>query len=461
MIKAHFKNIGPIKEADLELGDLTIIAGQNNTGKTYFVYTLYSFLKFFKRINFARLLRKKITIITKDLYEKEKVDIEFSEYEKIFNEALQEASQLFSEEHIHKSFSSSRDYFVDASLSCFTDIKDEKLHNITYSEISKSSTDKFSLNLSFNKNTLTLELKNLKENQIDKKLLSFAIGNIFFELMVEICPEPFILSAERFGISLFYKELDFAKSTMIEELQKMPEKKMYVDLAMRLIRNETSRYAEPIKNNIDFTRDFEEISKYKSEISDDIFRYIEKMIEGYYKAKSGDIRFISKKRKDKKFNIPLHLASSSARGIVDIYFYLKHIAKPGEILIIDEPESHLSPSNQILMTRLLTLCVKANLKVLITTHSDYIIKEFNNLIMLYGSFEGKEKFLESNKSDYKEVDGLDPKSVKAYVCEDGTLNKCVIDELGIDMPIFDDAINKINEVHNNLWLLRQPETEDD
>ena len=32
-MKFRFKNLGPIKEADLELGDLTIIAGRNNTGK--------------------------------------------------------------------------------------------------------------------------------------------------------------------------------------------------------------------------------------------------------------------------------------------------------------------------------------------------------------------------------------------------------------------------------------------
>ena len=40
-----FKNIGPVQGAELELGDLTVIAGRNNTGKTYLVYTLYGFLK--------------------------------------------------------------------------------------------------------------------------------------------------------------------------------------------------------------------------------------------------------------------------------------------------------------------------------------------------------------------------------------------------------------------------------
>ena len=44
-MKFVFKNLGPINEAELELGDLTIIAGRNNTGKTYVAYTLYGFLK--------------------------------------------------------------------------------------------------------------------------------------------------------------------------------------------------------------------------------------------------------------------------------------------------------------------------------------------------------------------------------------------------------------------------------
>ena len=44
-MKFIFKNLGPIHEAELELGDLTIIAGRNNTGKTYVAYTLYGFLK--------------------------------------------------------------------------------------------------------------------------------------------------------------------------------------------------------------------------------------------------------------------------------------------------------------------------------------------------------------------------------------------------------------------------------
>ena len=43
-MKFGIKNLGPINEAEIELGDLTIICGKNNCGKTYLTYSLYSFL---------------------------------------------------------------------------------------------------------------------------------------------------------------------------------------------------------------------------------------------------------------------------------------------------------------------------------------------------------------------------------------------------------------------------------
>ena len=43
-----FRNLGPVKDARLQLGDLTILAGRNNTGKSYLVYALYGLLKFWQ-----------------------------------------------------------------------------------------------------------------------------------------------------------------------------------------------------------------------------------------------------------------------------------------------------------------------------------------------------------------------------------------------------------------------------
>ena len=43
-LTAKLKNLGIIKQAEFSLGDLTIICGENNTGKTYITYALYGFL---------------------------------------------------------------------------------------------------------------------------------------------------------------------------------------------------------------------------------------------------------------------------------------------------------------------------------------------------------------------------------------------------------------------------------
>jgi len=44
-MKFTFKNIGYIDEGEVTLGDLTVICGPNNVGKTYLSYSIYGFLK--------------------------------------------------------------------------------------------------------------------------------------------------------------------------------------------------------------------------------------------------------------------------------------------------------------------------------------------------------------------------------------------------------------------------------
>ena len=92
--------------------------------------------------------------------------------------------------------------------------------------------------------------------------------------------------------------------------------------------------------------------------------------------------------------------------------------------------------------------VGAGVRVLITTHSDYLIKEINNLIMLSSSFEDKAKLVKELK--YKKNDFLPAEMVRAYVAENNSLTLCSVDEFGIDMPFFDKTIANINRVSNEL-----------
>lgn len=47
-MKVTLKNLGLLKQAEFTLGDLTIICGSNNMGKTYATYALFGFLYFWQ-----------------------------------------------------------------------------------------------------------------------------------------------------------------------------------------------------------------------------------------------------------------------------------------------------------------------------------------------------------------------------------------------------------------------------
>ncbi|WP_022654801.1 AAA family ATPase [Aquaspirillum serpens] len=49
MFKFQFKNLGPLKEASIDLSPLTIICGRNNVGKTYISHKIYESLKNLKK----------------------------------------------------------------------------------------------------------------------------------------------------------------------------------------------------------------------------------------------------------------------------------------------------------------------------------------------------------------------------------------------------------------------------
>ena len=64
-----------------------------------------------------------------------------------------------------------------------------------------------------------------------------------------------------------------------------------------------------------------------------------------------------------------------------LLIYLKYLVKPKDLLIIEEPEAHLHPKNQVILAEILAELVKKGVYVLITTHSDYILDKINNIIL--------------------------------------------------------------------------------
>ena len=455
----RFRNIGPVKDAELELGDLTVIAGRNNTGKTYLAYTLYGFLKMWKdwpEAFFMLSSGNKTPFSTLHDIAKQVIregqavlPIDRNTLDQQRQLLISEVANTFSDHTLpNVVFSSQSSYFEESSLAIEVN---EGIHNDTHHFTAEDTAEGFSLSIQCDQNSVVIRVKNLKNQRRISDPEYFIARCYFLFLLRDYFPEPFILSAERFGISLFYRELDFTKNRLVEVLQKLSDDKNRDRISPYLfIDTASSRYALPIKDNIDYTRSIPDRRAKKGELYEHkLFDDVKDMMGGYYGAAGDDIRFISKVRgKGRSFNIPLHLASSSVRGLSDFYFFLRHVAKSNHLLIIDEPESHLDTANQILLARLLARFARAGLKVLITTHSDYLVKEINNLVMLSRPFADKDSVIKKLK--YGADDFLEPESIRAYVAENNGLSRCNVDKLGIDMPVFDTTIDEINDAANEL-----------
>ena len=79
-------------------------------------------------------------------------------------------------------------------------------------------------------------------------------------------------------------------------------------------------------------------------------------------------------------DLPLMRASSMVVELAPIILYLRHIVRPGELLIIDEPESHLHPAVQVEVIRHLAEAVRSGIRVIVTTHSEWVLDELANII---------------------------------------------------------------------------------
>jgi hypothetical protein len=83
-----------------------------------------------------------------------------------------------------------------------------------------------------------------------------------------------------------------------------------------------------------------------------------------------------------KRDLPLMNASSMVSELAPVVLYLRHVVQLGDLLIIEEPESHLHPAMQVEFTRQLAAAVQSGIRIIITTHSEWVLEELANLVRL-------------------------------------------------------------------------------
>ncbi len=81
-------------------------------------------------------------------------------------------------------------------------------------------------------------------------------------------------------------------------------------------------------------------------------------------------------------DLPLMRASSMVSELAPVVLYLRHIIRPGDVLIIEEPEAHLHPAMQAAFARELARLVRKGVRVVMTTHSEWFLEQIGNLVQL-------------------------------------------------------------------------------
>jgi predicted ATPase len=300
-------------------------------------------------------------------------------------------------------------------------------------------------------------------DEIDS-LVADAVSEIVFASKF---PRVHISSAERTGAAIFRKELDFARTRMLKVLREAGNKasKQPFETLIRELRGINTGYALPVEDNVDFARRLENIDREESELSKkhpEILDAFNSIIGGAYKVDKNTGLFFQPKE-GKKQHFTMNESSSCVRALVDMCFYLRGRAKPGDLFMIDEPELNLHPKNQRTLARLIVRLVNAGVKVFITTHSDYLIKEFNTLIMLNQKTEHTRKI--QMKYKYDDTELLDHTRVRLYVAGTkskrvtGSSNASKINTLipakigslyGIEAETFDDTIDMMNSIQEDI-----------
>lgn len=220
--------------------------------------------------------------------------------------------------------------------------------------------------------------------------------------------------------------------------------KRYTELILKLkpsFENGLSGLVDLAKNN---SEQYKHYQKHKSTIHL-LEKRIQEVLNGYYRYVDGEERLYL----DQRNYVKINFASSGQQEIVWVFnllfYYLLEDRKI--FLILEEPESHLYPESQRVLSEILALFFHEENAGLITTHSPYVLGTFNYLLFAAQSGRGAEAV----KRKIHERYWVDPKTTSAYHIHDGIMEDALdsSDHLTlIDNSLIDGASDQVNAMND-------------
>ncbi len=410
------RNFGAIKEFDLDLKkNFVVLFGKNNIGKSYALSVVYLVLKHLLDLEADPITQRDIETDLKNYFKEKKISSE-------------EISEILAP--VVDNF---RESLEESFYNTFDDL--DKI-------ISRFSTEKPSVTVMKNQGELTLEVQ--EQRLVLKKFLPITdtiveVDQFWEQELYPVLGKPlFFLYDEYIGQAKRETSLMFfpaSRSGLYQGLNAFSQIMVELSKSRRFLTKklELPSISEPVS---DYFLGLSLMQTRKPNKDNAILNIVNEIEQTIIK---GEVIFdeaskkIFYKPQQTDLVLDVSLTSSMVSELSPIICYLKYVvafADSKSIIFIEEPEAHLHPETQVLLMEIFAKLIKANVRIIMTSHSDYMFNKMNNLIL-----EGK----------------FDIASLQAIVFKEtsngGTIAKEIpTDSLGIDDENFlEIAENLFNE----------------
>jgi len=457
-MKFQVKGLAKIKEAELEIKDLTVFVGKNSTNKSYMAHTVYMANKVLSQLDDKSYSRNRFITKKFNLYlSHEKAQKYIDKIRKLIPQ------EVIKQQHVEVD---EGEFDIEEYREAIYDLQKINLNELMqgmYDFILEEMIK--TINLGFNSNQKILE--NLKFNFSNKNVESLFQDNkiiirnpdqesdhiwmlqkIFRRVSTSFfrqttCKEQFYFPSSRTGFVLTFDEI--VSGVLRDRFGGQPTATKLTEPTIDFISGfadiKSGKFGDNFLGSF-FRENTEESEKKIKELIDFIEQRI---VKGKILEESKGqnyTQFYLKPSGSQKLD--LHLTSSATVELLPLVIFLKHFTKlKDRLLVIEEPEAHLHPKAQIEIARFIVMLVNAGAKVLVTTHSDYILNELSNCIKLFGT--DNSEYLKENK--LKENTTISKDRVSAYLFKDNPKNIEVrnleIGKYGIANDNFDDVLDEL------------------
>jgi ABC-type Mn2+/Zn2+ transport system ATPase subunit len=441
------ENLGVIKNAHVEASHLNIICGPNNSGKSFFLHSIYAFLKYGGRLVNIPVSDE----LVKSVRTTGKVFIaDLTPYIRNVDSYIDQSLPTFIE-RLPSMLAKQKALFKNTKLK----VKVDPAYLEKMTQIDRSSDFEVTetCRCSYKKvgNTLEIILVNTGPDFPDEDLIKALIGFVIQRVITwffHYIP-VYLVTSERTGTAMYEKMIHLPQDS---EQKPIFQKKQSILSICHL---------DELKLVSSFGQIAKDQSLLVSQNENDIhskraLQLLQRIVSGKYEwNETLGVRF---RPNDTQLELDMTEVSSSIRALLSLDMMLSHsLYHPNTILLIDEPELNLTPENQRLLARLLVQLVKIGVGVSITTHSDYLVREVNTLIALSRNTVQTKKI--AKDFGYAPEEMIEPDKVALYYIKkpscvlpgENAFEKIKFDgDFSVEIPPFDDSIAQMNEMQARL-----------